>query len=139
MPFNRAVRSGAVALSLACLMGVGVFGQEPGMPPGQNVPPATALILGQVIDIGSGKPVAGMTDVETETTAHVLREVNKSHSVVVVEHAVRSGVSARSSISLKSIFQPPQSIFMLRFANRISGFDTTKVAWDFLNTKALAG
>ena len=32
------------------------------------------------------EPVAGMTDVETETTAHVLREVNKSHSVVVVEH-----------------------------------------------------
>ena len=32
------------------------------------------------------EPVAGMTDVETETTAHVLREVNRSHSVVVVEH-----------------------------------------------------
>ena len=32
------------------------------------------------------EPVAGMTDVETETTAHVLREVNKNHSVVVVEH-----------------------------------------------------
>ncbi|WP_428672407.1 urea ABC transporter ATP-binding protein UrtD [Reyranella sp.] len=32
------------------------------------------------------EPVAGMTDVETETTAQVLREVNKAHSVVVVEH-----------------------------------------------------
>jgi urea transport system ATP-binding protein len=32
------------------------------------------------------EPVAGMTDVETETTAQVLREVNRSHSVVVVEH-----------------------------------------------------
>ena len=32
------------------------------------------------------EPVAGMTDVETETTAQVLREVNKNHSVVVVEH-----------------------------------------------------
>ena len=32
------------------------------------------------------EPVAGMTDVETETTAHVLRDINKSHSVVVVEH-----------------------------------------------------
>ena len=32
------------------------------------------------------EPVAGMTDVETETTAQVLREVNISHSVVVVEH-----------------------------------------------------
>ncbi|HTR87733.1 MAG TPA: urea ABC transporter ATP-binding protein UrtD [Reyranella sp.] len=32
------------------------------------------------------EPVAGMTDVETETTAQVLREVNKLHSVVVVEH-----------------------------------------------------
>ena len=32
------------------------------------------------------EPVAGMTDVETETTAHVLREINKTHSVVVVEH-----------------------------------------------------
>ena len=31
-------------------------------------------------------PVAGMTDVETETTAQVLREINKTHSVVVVEH-----------------------------------------------------
>ncbi len=32
------------------------------------------------------EPVAGMTDVETETTAHVLREINRTHSVVVVEH-----------------------------------------------------
>jgi urea ABC transporter ATP-binding protein UrtD len=32
------------------------------------------------------EPVAGMTDVETETTAQVLREINRSHSVVVVEH-----------------------------------------------------
>ena len=32
------------------------------------------------------EPVAGMTDVETETTAHVLQEINKTHSVVVVEH-----------------------------------------------------
>ena len=32
------------------------------------------------------EPVAGMTDVETETTAHVLRDINKTHSVVVVEH-----------------------------------------------------
>ena len=32
------------------------------------------------------EPVAGMTDVETETTAQVLREINKTHSVVVVEH-----------------------------------------------------
>ena len=32
------------------------------------------------------EPVAGMTDVETETTAQVLREINSTHSVVVVEH-----------------------------------------------------
>ena len=32
------------------------------------------------------EPVAGMTDVETETTAQVLREINKTHSIVVVEH-----------------------------------------------------
>ena len=32
------------------------------------------------------EPVAGMTDVETETTAQVLREINRTHSVVVVEH-----------------------------------------------------
>ena len=32
------------------------------------------------------EPVAGMTDVETETTAQVLREINRSRSVVVVEH-----------------------------------------------------
>ena len=32
------------------------------------------------------EPVAGMTDAETETTAHLLREIAKTHSVVVVEH-----------------------------------------------------
>ena len=32
------------------------------------------------------EPVAGMTDAETETTAQLLREINKSHSVIVVEH-----------------------------------------------------
>ncbi|GAC1337043.1 MAG: urea ABC transporter ATP-binding protein UrtD [Acetobacteraceae bacterium] len=32
------------------------------------------------------EPVAGMTDAETEQTAHLLREINRSHSVVVVEH-----------------------------------------------------
>src|SRR5207302_8454882 len=32
------------------------------------------------------EPVAGMTDVRTETTAHVLREIKRTHSVVVVEH-----------------------------------------------------
>jgi urea transport system ATP-binding protein len=32
------------------------------------------------------EPVAGMTDAETETTAHLLRDIARSHSVVVVEH-----------------------------------------------------
>jgi urea transport system ATP-binding protein len=32
------------------------------------------------------EPVAGMTDAETEETAALLVEINKSHSVVVVEH-----------------------------------------------------
>ena len=32
------------------------------------------------------EPVAGMTDAETEQTAELLREINRSHSVVVVEH-----------------------------------------------------
>jgi urea transport system ATP-binding protein len=32
------------------------------------------------------EPVAGMTDAETEQTAELLREINKSRSVVVVEH-----------------------------------------------------
>ncbi|WP_342362493.1 urea ABC transporter ATP-binding protein UrtD [Terrarubrum flagellatum] len=32
------------------------------------------------------EPVAGMTDAETETTAELLREINQSHSVIVVEH-----------------------------------------------------
>ena len=32
------------------------------------------------------EPVAGMTDAETETTAELLREIAKDHSVVVVEH-----------------------------------------------------
>jgi len=32
------------------------------------------------------EPVAGMTDAETETTAHLLRDIAQSHSVVVVEH-----------------------------------------------------
>ena len=32
------------------------------------------------------EPVAGMTDAETEATAELLREIARSHSVVVVEH-----------------------------------------------------
>ncbi len=32
------------------------------------------------------EPVAGMTDAETETTAQLLKEIAKTHSVVVVEH-----------------------------------------------------
>ena len=32
------------------------------------------------------EPVAGMTDAETVTTGELLREINKGHSVVVVEH-----------------------------------------------------
>lgn len=32
------------------------------------------------------EPVAGMTDAETEQTAHLLREISANHSVVVVEH-----------------------------------------------------
>jgi urea transport system ATP-binding protein len=32
------------------------------------------------------EPVAGMTDAETEDTAHLLQEISATHSVVVVEH-----------------------------------------------------
>jgi urea transport system ATP-binding protein len=32
------------------------------------------------------EPVAGMTDSETEQTAHLLREINRTRAVVVVEH-----------------------------------------------------
>jgi urea transport system ATP-binding protein len=32
------------------------------------------------------EPVAGMTDAETEATAHLLKEIAKDHSVIVVEH-----------------------------------------------------
>jgi urea transport system ATP-binding protein len=32
------------------------------------------------------EPVAGMTDAETEETAHLLRAINQNHSVLVVEH-----------------------------------------------------
>ena len=32
------------------------------------------------------EPVAGMTDAETAQTADLLREIAKTHSVVVVEH-----------------------------------------------------
>jgi urea transport system ATP-binding protein len=32
------------------------------------------------------EPAAGMTDAETEQTADLLREINKDHSVIVVEH-----------------------------------------------------
>ena len=32
------------------------------------------------------EPVAGMTDAETESTAHLLRDIARSHSVIVVEH-----------------------------------------------------
>jgi urea transport system ATP-binding protein len=32
------------------------------------------------------EPVAGLTDAETEATAELLREINRDHSVIVVEH-----------------------------------------------------
>jgi urea transport system ATP-binding protein len=32
------------------------------------------------------EPVAGMTDAETEATAELLKEINRDHSVIVVEH-----------------------------------------------------
>jgi urea transport system ATP-binding protein len=32
------------------------------------------------------EPVAGMTDAETEETAELLKQINKDHSVIVVEH-----------------------------------------------------
>jgi urea transport system ATP-binding protein len=32
------------------------------------------------------EPVAGMTDAETMQTADLLRDINRTHSVVVVEH-----------------------------------------------------
>ena len=32
------------------------------------------------------EPVAGMTDAETEATAELLKEINRHHSVIVVEH-----------------------------------------------------
>ncbi len=32
------------------------------------------------------EPVAGMTDAETEQTAELLRDINRTRSVVVVEH-----------------------------------------------------
>jgi urea transport system ATP-binding protein len=32
------------------------------------------------------EPVAGMTDAETEKTAQLLKDINRSHSVIVVEH-----------------------------------------------------
>jgi urea transport system ATP-binding protein len=32
------------------------------------------------------EPVAGMTDAETEATATLLKEINKDHSIIVVEH-----------------------------------------------------
>ena len=32
------------------------------------------------------EPVAGMTDVETQQTAELLKEINREHTVVVVEH-----------------------------------------------------
>ncbi|MBX9619694.1 MAG: urea ABC transporter ATP-binding protein UrtD [Hyphomicrobiales bacterium] len=32
------------------------------------------------------EPVAGMTDAETEATAELLRDINRDHSIIVVEH-----------------------------------------------------
>ena len=34
------------------------------------------------------EPVAGMTDAESEMTASLLREINRTRSVVVVEHDI---------------------------------------------------
>ena len=46
-----------------------------------------AMLLGQdpkllLVD----EPVAGMTDAETEATAELLKEINRDHSIIVVEH-----------------------------------------------------
>ena len=46
------------------------------------------------------EPVAGMTDAETETTGDLLREINKSHSVVVVEHDMDFVRSLRSKVTV---------------------------------------
>lgn len=58
-----------------------------GMSHGQKQWLEIGMLLGQdpellLVD----EPVAGMTDAETMTTAELLREINKNHSVVVVEH-----------------------------------------------------
>ena len=41
------------------------------------------------------EPVAGMTDAETEATADLLREINRDHSVIVVEHDMSFRARAR--------------------------------------------
>lgn len=45
------------------------------------------MLLGQEPDLLLvDEPVAGMTDAETMETADLLREINRTRSVVVVEH-----------------------------------------------------
>ena len=46
------------------------------------------------------EPVAGMTDAETETTGELLREINHSHSVVVVEHDMDFVRSLQSKVTV---------------------------------------
>ena len=77
--WRRSCRSSAWARSSTCWARGSSHGQKQWLEIGMLLAQNPKLML---VD----EPVAGMTDVETETTAQVLREVNKSHSVVVVEH-----------------------------------------------------
>lgn len=58
-----------------------------GMSHGQKQWLEIGMLLGQEPDLLLvDEPVAGMTDAETMATADLLREINRSRSVVVVEH-----------------------------------------------------
>src|SRR6266850_4044508 len=56
------------------------------------------------------EPVAGMTDVETETTAHVLQEINRTHSVVVVEVTVLHEGSMLAEGTLDQVSADPRVV-----------------------------
>ena len=54
---------------------------------GKTRPDTGKVVFGKDTDLTKlDEPVAGMTDAETEQTAELLRDINRTRSVVVVEH-----------------------------------------------------
>ncbi len=76
---RRAARQGAAPAHRGRLAGALSHGQKQWLEIAMLLAQDPKLLL---VD----EPVAGMTDAETEATAELLKEINRDHSVIVVEH-----------------------------------------------------